>query len=170
MKEDVEYYKKCMQQAARLKEDRMREKEEKAKKKQLSFKEKEKRKRDAGMQSSGVPTFSSHATAVSQLKPVLKWCYLQPKTMWRKRSELLVSMDAILGSIDGGQMINAFLLLGHGILLHAEYISDVFPPAIRGPLYWATGVLSICRPYIPCLGPALFEWESLCTSTAGIFI
>lgn len=54
IKQDVEHYKKCMQQAARLKEDKIREKDEKAKKKQLSFKEKEKRKRDAGMQSSGL--------------------------------------------------------------------------------------------------------------------
>lgn len=53
VREDVAYYKKCMQQAARMKEDKAREKEDKAKRKQLSFKEKEKRKRDAGMQSSG---------------------------------------------------------------------------------------------------------------------
>lgn len=52
VREDVAYYKKCMQQAARMKEDKAREKEDKAKRKQLSFKEKEKRKRDAGMQSS----------------------------------------------------------------------------------------------------------------------
>lgn len=57
VKEDVQHYKKCMERAQQLKHDKLREKEDKAKKKQLSFREKEKRKRDAGMQSSGRPSF-----------------------------------------------------------------------------------------------------------------
>eukprot|EP00892_Ulva_mutabilis_P006186 jgi/Ulvmu1/393/UM001_0400.1 len=52
VEQDAEHYKKCMERARHLRDDKIREKEDKAKRKQLSFKEKEKRKRDAGMQSS----------------------------------------------------------------------------------------------------------------------
>lgn len=93
IKQDVEYYKKCMQQAARLKEDKMREKDEKAKKKQLSFKEKEKRKRDAGMQSSGLSP-SEHL--VCHFVFLLTEPALQPKTMWKRRSGLRENMAVIL--------------------------------------------------------------------------
>lgn len=45
---------KLMKQAEKLREDKKAEKDAKAKRGQLSFREKEKRKRNAGMQSSGL--------------------------------------------------------------------------------------------------------------------
>jgi hypothetical protein len=51
---DAAHTSKLMAQAEKLREGKKAEKDAKAKRGQLSFKEKEKRKRNAGMQSSGV--------------------------------------------------------------------------------------------------------------------